>query len=589
MSYYWTNFGIYSPPNDITVTGLDPASTSHTILQDIGLNSHAQIDGHIANSINPHGGTLTQTTINSTNITNTQLIDTFDLTSPTGKITALQCAQINNLSPATGLIVATPIIQNNTNLITNNTPDNVITSSTSGSNNIYTKTPFSSFVTPTSSNVLSNKTIDTAAPNTIQVGSTNITSIISPSNPLLTSSSPTFTRLNINSIGSIGLNITSPAGSQPGLSFDSVGNTYCNFNAASSTKFQVGAFSSISKAILWSSNGYPLSLGTAGVERLLIPSSGIPSSSVSNNILTLNGTQLEYRDASSLPSANPFNQTLNTTDSAIFGGVTINRNTSGGTLTINQTYPNDNHIYFTASGAPGMVIGNDFATSTSYVNGFGRLTLGSQNIERLSIPETGIPIGSSANNLLCLNGTQLETRLISSLPNPFDQTLNTTNSPSFYGLNLTSGSVAPLSMTNGYITRANDVMNVIEASTYPDGLEVRDFSFAGIVPIGGANTDLFIYSILFPYVGCIDLIFTAGTSIGGYGSYHYNYPVVNITGVTTVSGSLYSDKKENVAPFPGKLSINATASGAFFILRFTNSGAVPIKVAGRARIDMCSP
>ncbi len=69
------------------------------------------------------------------------------------------------------------------------------------------------------------------------------------------------------------------------------------------------------------SDGYPLSLGTSGTERPLIPSTGIPSWSVSDSILTLNGTQLEYRDASSLPANNPINQLLNTTDSIIFNQI----------------------------------------------------------------------------------------------------------------------------------------------------------------------------------------------------------------------------------------------------------------------------
>lgn len=40
----------------------------HYDLQDIGVNTHAQIDAHIANSVNPHGTTLTQTTLNVTNL-----------------------------------------------------------------------------------------------------------------------------------------------------------------------------------------------------------------------------------------------------------------------------------------------------------------------------------------------------------------------------------------------------------------------------------------------------------------------------------------------------------------------------------------
>jgi hypothetical protein len=582
MSYYWTNFGIYKPPNDVTVTGLDPASTSHTILQDIGVNSHPTIDGHLANSTNPHGATLTQTTLNSTNIVNTQLVDTFDLTSPTGKITALQCAQINNLSPATGLLVATPLLQNDSSLATNNTPNNVITTSTVGSANTYTKTPFSSFVTPTSSNVLSNKTIDTAAPNTIQVGSTNITSIISASNPVLSTSSPTFTRLNINSSGSIGINITTPSGGQPGISFDSVANTYMNFNAASATRFQVGAFSSIAKSILWSTGGYPLSLGVGGNEVLQIPSTGIANNNADTNLLCINNGVLEYRTVASLPGTNPFNQSLNTGDSPIFQSV----NANNGIAPAFNLNPNGSTVgqFVSASGGSSVILW----TTTNSAD----LVFGTNQVRRLTIPAAGIANNNADTNLLCINNGVLEYRTVASLPvnNPFNQSLNTTNGATFDSLTLTSTFQTAISMTNGYITKNNTTINVIEASTYPGGLEVRDFSFAGSVPTGGGNADLFVYNILFGYVGSVDLIFTAGTTSGGYGSYHYNFPVINTAGVTTISGALYSDKKENVAPFPGKLGITTATNGASqFILRFTNSGAVPIKIAGRARIDMCSP
>src|SRR5688500_11696089 len=44
----WTPFGYLVSEGDTTITCLDPAHTSHTILQDIGVATHAQIDTHIA-------------------------------------------------------------------------------------------------------------------------------------------------------------------------------------------------------------------------------------------------------------------------------------------------------------------------------------------------------------------------------------------------------------------------------------------------------------------------------------------------------------------------------------------------------------
>lgn len=55
---------------DKTVSDLaDLATKSHTSLTDKGTNTHPQIDTHIADTSDPHGASLSQTTLNATNLT----------------------------------------------------------------------------------------------------------------------------------------------------------------------------------------------------------------------------------------------------------------------------------------------------------------------------------------------------------------------------------------------------------------------------------------------------------------------------------------------------------------------------------------
>lgn len=56
----------------------DITTKSHTALSDIGTNTHAQIDTHIADASDPHGSTLTQTTITAGTVTITTDQDTDD-------------------------------------------------------------------------------------------------------------------------------------------------------------------------------------------------------------------------------------------------------------------------------------------------------------------------------------------------------------------------------------------------------------------------------------------------------------------------------------------------------------------------------
>lgn len=59
-------------------SGGDGAQINHTTLSNIGTNTHAQIDTHIADTSDPHGSTLTQTTISAGTITITTDQDSDD-------------------------------------------------------------------------------------------------------------------------------------------------------------------------------------------------------------------------------------------------------------------------------------------------------------------------------------------------------------------------------------------------------------------------------------------------------------------------------------------------------------------------------
>ena len=63
-----TNDYTWAQINKATSSIADITTRSHTALTDIGTNTHAQIDTHIANTSDPHGSTLTQTTANITNL-----------------------------------------------------------------------------------------------------------------------------------------------------------------------------------------------------------------------------------------------------------------------------------------------------------------------------------------------------------------------------------------------------------------------------------------------------------------------------------------------------------------------------------------
>src|SRR3990167_10000585 len=58
-----TNDYTWAQVDKTTSSIADITTKSHTALTDIGTNTHAQIDTHIADSGDPHGSTLTKTDV----------------------------------------------------------------------------------------------------------------------------------------------------------------------------------------------------------------------------------------------------------------------------------------------------------------------------------------------------------------------------------------------------------------------------------------------------------------------------------------------------------------------------------------------
>ncbi len=379
---------------------------------------------------------------------------------------------------------------------------------------------------------LFNKTINTAGPNTVQINGTDITSIISGTNPLLSTSSPSFVGATINSPGTVGISINTPAGGHPGIALNSVGNAYVNFNADGGTHFQAGALSSISKSVLWASDGYPLSLGTSGMERLLIPSTGIPSGSTSDNILTLNGTQLEYRTVSSLPIVNPFNQSLNTTDKVRFANLQC-------ASAIKDDLPGVFGLSMGLSATNSVDI--DFVTDNVSAITF----KGAGNVEKGSIKY----YNASGNLYVNIDGTNTTLQVAKT---------------NFY-------SEVPLNL--------NVVGTVVGKWTVIKGA-IFGASFSQLInfPVTTSCT----FQIRLTANGI-----SGGLNEYGIGEYDYSFKAIWYAGALDLTAGVDSNKSEKnigLGGFGGKLSFTTVVSGNSAIIRLTSSAAFNIYYAGFYRV-----
>jgi hypothetical protein len=165
----------------------------------------------------------------------------------------------------------------------------------------------------------------------------------------------------------------------------------------------------------------------------------IPSNPAEDTLLLLSGAgTLEQREVSSLPVVNPFNQTLNTSDSPSFQGVSLTSVASG---------PTQNEI---AVLGPGGSIQSRNVSTLPVVNPFNQDLNTGDSPSFQNVSATAVPVDASENTLLALApGGSFRQREVSTLPvvNPFNQNLNTGDSPQFVNLTTTGLGVSPAENT----------------------------------------------------------------------------------------------------------------------------------------------
>ncbi len=169
---------------------------------------------------------------------------------------------------------------------------------------------------------LSNKTIDTAGPNTIRVGGVDITTLVGQD--VRTSASPTFVGLGLT--GQLTLNTATFHPIIINQSSSTTSNDIL-FQKTGSDIFAVGTNETTNETYTWGFTARDYKIGTNNTERLRILSTGIANDNSITSVLGLQGTTLVFKNnlADASTSQTFTNKTIDTAgpNTIRVGGVDI--------------------------------------------------------------------------------------------------------------------------------------------------------------------------------------------------------------------------------------------------------------------------
>ncbi len=289
--------------------------------------------------------------------------------------------------------------------------------------------------------------------------------------------------------------------------------------------------------VTWSDSSLNLStlgrmtISTGGVNRLTIADANTPQTFTNK---TINSSSNTISITSGLVVSTNINDIVNqpllTTSNPSFAGINL------GNINISSVTPT-------------------ISSSTS-------LILRTDNTDRLTIPQTGISTNNSATDVLVLSGNTLQTRQVSSLPAsaPFDQSLNTTDSPTFVSIssNDTGGGNGCFLKKSGFNTsiwKSNRGQLIVSASAQEVHSETLVNNVANYINIELVCTNL-----------------GSGSAIRGSTVFEYSWLVGSEGGVST-SSTLYSDKRDltTLGAWGNKLIISTTTTFPTFRVFITNN------------------